>query len=167
MLQLAAAGDIEDFGVSPYKIDGDPVTALIAQINRFAGKSVSLGSACATGSKVLLQAPFRLEPVLVPKAADTAWLIASMRYSCSPLQSTDRLRWTDQGATNTWTWALNNLTELTTVIAAYGDSLGLPAASVGITTRDPKLVPKFPYGTAALIAGLALGAGALYLRRAR
>lgn len=170
-----AVGAISDIGLSPYKIYGDEFIALVAQVNRFAGKTVSLGPGCENyGSKRFLDEPLPLLPGLITtKAADLAWLIASMRWDCAPsdlqpvgiLKVADKRKWMATGATNTWAFVTTNRKELTITLAQYGDSLGLKPAVAGITEVDPKMKPKFPT-TVAVIGALAVGAY-LVSRRAK
>jgi hypothetical protein len=154
-------GAIEEAGASPYKISGDPVTALIAQLNRFAGRTVSPpGGVC--GATKYVVASFPLGPIATPQAADAAALLVWRRYSCAPrdTRSASKEKWAADGlfGGNTWAFVMNNLVEITTTIAQFGDSIGLDPATVGITERDPKMTPKFPVMTVALLGALAAAA---------
>ncbi len=162
MTYLSAFGDLTDVGISPYKISGDPVTALVAQVNRFAGKTVRAGGTC--GARTLVPKAFPLGPVITEASATAAALIVWTRYTCVPveLRSPTKEKWISDGLFNpkpsTWSFAMNNLHELTITIAQFGDSLGFAPATVGITQVDPKMAPKFPIRTVALLGVLALGA---------
>jgi hypothetical protein len=160
-------GAIEDAGASPYQIKGDPITALVAQLNRFAGKSVSPGSC---GAARLVSAPFPVAPVMDERAVTAAALIVWRRYSCVPVDvwSKAKEKWAADGmfGGNTRAFVMANLAEITTTIAQLGDSLGLEAATVGITARDPKMTPKFPTMTVVGLGVLAIGA-VLVSRRKR
>jgi hypothetical protein len=161
---MSYLGAIEDIGASPYKISGDPVTALVAQVNRFS-KGQSMGGTCPPMKAFT---PLPLVAGLSQQGATIAWALAGRRFDCAPseLRSAAKVDWVTKGSDNPWVWAMNNLNELTITLAQYGDSLGLAPASVGITQRDPKMTPKFPMVTAVLLGALAIGA-VVISRRAR
>ena len=156
----AGLSGVEDLGLTPYKINGDPVTALVAQLNRFAGKTITPGGTC--GPRKLVNEPFTLIPSIDNKAATAAALIVFTRYSCTPtdVASATKQKWANGGLFdgNTWAFVMNNITEITTTIAQFGDSMGLPPATVGITTKDPKMAPKFPTTTIVAIGVMAVAA---------
>jgi len=156
-----AAGAIEDIGKSPYNpIAGNPVIALLAQINRFAGKTLNIGGTC--GARKLVAAAHPLVPTLSQRAAEDAALIMWQRYSCVPLDlwSAKREKWAADGffVGNAWVFVLNNVNEITITLAQLADKLGLEPASTGITARDPKMTPKFPVMTVVMLAALSVGA---------
>jgi hypothetical protein len=157
---MSYLGAIEDTGASPYQIKGDPVTALVAQLNRFAGKSVAPGSCGA--ARLVADPPFPVAPVLDDRAVSSAALIVWRRYSCVSIDvwSKTKEKWAADAlfGSNTRGWVMSNLAEITTTIAQFGDSLGLGPASVGITTLDPKMTPKFPTMTVVALGLLAVGA---------
>jgi hypothetical protein len=123
-----AIGAIEDTGLSPYKVEGNPVIALIAQINRFVGKTVK-GPGCPSGARPTYpydaplgtkdSKPFMLQPALTEDAASAALQIATARYACAPftLQSTgamDKRKWLVDGSRyNTWSFVMANIAEFT------------------------------------------------------
>lgn len=114
-------------------IVGDPTVALIAQLNRFVGKSLSYGT---KGSSVPVRSAFPLVPALTDAAAFAAAVIVQARYANTTLDvwSDSKTLWINQGiAGDTTSFVRTNLQEITTTIAAYGDTLGLPPAKVGIT----------------------------------
>jgi hypothetical protein len=162
---MSYLGAIEDVGLSPYKISGDPVTALVAQLNRFAGKTINPGGLCKAMRPV--GQPFPLIAAIDTRAADAAATIVWLRYSCSPIDvsSKDKEAWALRGQTYAWVFVMNNINEITTTIAQFGDKLGLEPAKVGITERDPKMTPKFPFVTVALLGALAVGAVAVSWRK--
>jgi hypothetical protein len=154
-----AAGAIEDIGLAPYKIAGNPVLALLAQLNRFTGKTVKIGSGGpCIGARVYVPTAFPLVPVVPPRAADAAQLIVWSRYACvdPALQSLKKVAWTLHS--DSWSWTMNNLAEITTTLAQVADGLGLEPATTGITAVDPKMKPKFPTMTVVLIGALAVAA---------
>lgn len=160
-------GDITDAGASPYQIKGDPVTALIAQLNRFAGRTLSPGGKC--GSRKYLSAALPLATVLSDQAATAANILMYDRLSCltdERLIDQNQLAKVMAGTGNPIPWAMSNLQSITIQIAQLGDSLGLSPASVGITAVDPKLKPKFPM-TAAIVIGGVLLVGAIVVARSR
>jgi hypothetical protein len=112
-------------------------------------------------------------PSLDHRGATTAALIVWLRYACSPLftGSTAKEQWALAGLDNPWTFVMNNLNEVTVTVAQYGDSHGLPAAKVGITKRDPRLVPPWKFPTTPVLMGLSIGALASFatsrIRRVR
>jgi len=157
---MSYLGTVEDTGASPYQIKGDPVVALLAQLNRFAGKTVKPGGTC--GERRLVGAPFSLQPPIIDdRAATSAVLIVWQRYSCVPLDvwSSRKEKWIAAHlGGDARDFVRSNLNELTVTIAQFGDSLGLDAAKVGITELDPKMKPKFPVMTVVLLGALAIGA---------
>jgi hypothetical protein len=175
-----AVGAIEDTGLSPYDISGNPVTALVAQVNRFAGKTVKTAQSgniealkqgttrIGCGDRVFLSSPLPLIPSIDPRGANIATLIVWTRYACSPLlmASASKEAWALNGTASPWTFVMNNLKELTVTIAQYADSLGLEPAKVGITKVDPKMTPKFPTMTVVILGALALAAVFVSRRRA-
>lgn len=162
-------GAIEDIGVSPYQIAGDPVMALIAQLNRFAGRTIKLPDApgCRNSSRNYLPSgPLPLSTSLNDKSAVTANLIMYDRLQCVAIGLVDmrKLQKVIDATENPMPHVQANLNDYTTNIAQFADSLGLPAAKVGITTVDPKVAPKFPVTTVLLLGGLALAA-VFFVRR--
>lgn len=153
-------GDIADVGVTPYSIQGNPVMALIAQLNRFAKKTVNPGGKCGSRN-YLPQGALPLVTTLDEKAATTANLIMYDRLNCiSDVTLLDfrKMKVVNDALTNPIPWAMANLNDITTQIAQFADSLDLAPAAVGITTRDPKMTPSFPTKTVLLLGGLALAA---------
>lgn len=153
-------GAVENVGASPYQVKGDPVTALIAQLNRFAGRTVNPGAKCGSRN-YLPQGALPLATVLDDRAATAANLIMYDRLNCisdERLIDQNKLAKVRNGLANSISWAMANLADVTVQIAQLGDSLGLAPASVGITTVDPKLKPKFPMTTVVILGVLALGA---------
>ena len=155
-------------GAAPYSVQGDPTVALMAQLNRFAGKSVSAGDRC--GRRVFVKRELPLIDSLTDEAATAAVLLIHERYNCVPLglYSAQKVQWAISGLNNSVVFVAQNLNEITLTIAQLGDSLGLPAAKAGITQVDPKLKPKSkaPYYIAGGVLVALLGVVA-YQRRAR
>lgn len=140
---------IEDPAVA---VQGDPVVALIAQVNRFVGKSRGVGSV-----------PFPLassldDSFIGTKLATSAIIIALQRIDAAPLMLQDHKhkRQLSDALTNPVPYVRAHLNQLTTTIAQFGDSKGLAPAAVGITKADPRFTPKFPIKTVALLGGLAV-----------
>jgi hypothetical protein len=153
-------GAIEDIGLTPYQVSGNPVMALIAQLNRFAGKTVDPGAKCGKRN-YLPYGALPLVTTLDSKAATTANLIVYDRLNCiSDVSLLDfkAMEKVNNALTNPIPWAMANLGDITIQIAQFADSLDLPPASVGITTRDPKMTPKFPTVTVLLLGALAVAA---------
>lgn len=164
---VATGADISEAGASPYQVKGDPVVALIAQLNRFAGKTVSPSSHC-TSRNYLPGGPLPLASSLSLHAATIANLIATDRYNCAPTGTYSKAKalWITNGSDGKEVaFATANLAELTITIAQFADSLGLPAATVGITERDPKMTPKMPVVTIAVVGVLAIVAVAMSRRK--
>jgi hypothetical protein len=164
-MTYCSMGAITDIGASPYKISGDPVTALVAQLNRFVGKTVDAGC----GGITPVPSAFPLVPAISNSAAQAAALILWQRYRCAPSDVWSKTKddWASSALFSggdpvppavTWSFVMNNLTEVTTTIAQFADTQGLAPADVGITQVDPKLTPKFPVGTAVIVGALAIGA---------
>lgn len=162
---LAAGADIAEMGVSPYQIAGDPVVALHAQLNRFAGKTVNPGGKC--GSRTYLRSDLPLAKTIDDQVATIALLILRDRYECVPIDvwSQQKSKWVTEGLGNAVPFVTGNLAEITVTIAQIGDSLDLAPAKQGITRRDPKFTPKFPVVTVAIIGALALAAVAISRRK--
>lgn len=166
---MSYLGAIEDIGANPYQIAGDPVMALIAQLNRFAGKTVKPGGKCGDRN-YLPQGPLPLATTLTDKAAVTANLIMYDLLSClsdERLIDNRALQKVMEGLNYTVTWAMSDLSNITTRIAQFGDMLGLSPAAVGITTVDPKVAPQFPTMTVLILGGLAVAAFMVSTRRKR
>lgn len=161
-------GGIEDLGLGP-QVNGDPILALIAQLNRFAGKTVAPGFRCKP--TVYLHGALPMAPELSDKAASTAWLLMGQRYSCVPDDqfSQSKNAWVNSfnagSIADTKAWVQSNLNEITITIAQFGDKLGLAPAAYGITERDTKFTPSLTPTTAIFAVG-AVGLGlVLALRR--
>ncbi len=168
MLQLSLAPEYTDAGAAPYVVQGDPAAALVAQVNRFAGKSVSLG--CKARPYVPRAVP---AAVLTDDAMFSAALIVNDFYNCActamgascPDFGQQKARWANNGFTNYQTFVPANLNEITLALAQIADSKGYAPAAVGITAVDPKLKPtsKAPWYVA---GGLAIAAlGVVFTRR--
>ena len=105
--------------------------------------------------------PIPLTSKLDDHAATIANLIVYDRFNCVgdvSLLDFKKLAAVNTALGNTIPWVRANITEITTQIAQFADLLGLDAASVGITARDPKMTPKFPTMTVILLGALAIGA---------
>ncbi len=155
-------------GLAPYQVQGDPVVALIAQVNRFAGRSLKIGTC---GSRAYVPRAFPLNGGLTDAVTTAAALIIHDRYACVAVQivNPQKLQWAIQGISDSIAFVSQNLDEITLTLAQVGDSLGLSPANVGITTVDPKLKPKskLPYivfGGSLLVAAIVAG---LYMRKGR
>lgn len=158
----------EDTGASPYKITGDPVIALIAQLNRFAGKSIQLKGENCKAIRRYLSEKLPLVAALNDKAATTAIVIVYDIVSCvTDVRMIDRRlqKRASDGLTNSIPWAMSNLADITVRIAQFGDAEGLDSATVGITKRDERVTPKFPTTTTVLLAAVALGV--IFMLKAR
>jgi len=165
---LGAISIDEDTGASPYQITGDPVVALIAQLNRFAGKSIQLKGETCKQTRRYLSAKLPLVAALDDKAATTANLIMHDIVSCVfDVRMIDKKlqKRVSDGLVNSIPWAMSNLAEITVRIAQFGDAEGLDSATVGITKRDERVTPKFPTTAAVLVVAVALGA--LYVLKVR
>lgn len=157
-------GDVADMGTG-VQVTGDPVLALIAQLNRFAGKTFTLGGGC--GSRRLVSAAFPMVPGSLSDAAATAAvLILESRYSCVGLDLFDgqKAKWARDGLIEPISFVTGNLPEITTTIAQFGDSLGLAPAAYGITTKSPLFQKKLKTEHIVMLGGVALAAIVL-LRR--
>ena len=154
-----AAGAIEEAGTGT-AIVGDPIIALKAQLNRFAGKSFNPSGVKEPRRYVTMAFPLA-SGNLTDQQATVATIIVYDRYVSAPLEvySAAKAAWAFRGLSgDTVAFVTANLAEITTTVAEYGDSLGLDPASVGITTRSPKFRSRFPYGTVALVGGLVVAA---------
>jgi len=135
-------------GANPYgAVEGNPIVALIAQVNRFAGKTIpcSVSSGAASGGLRVLNNPLPLTPVVTGDVAYAAAQITYARYNCSGMDfwSDTKSNWVLRALqSDTIAWVNQNLNELTVTLAQYGDSQGYPPADVGITKVDEKVTPK-------------------------
>lgn len=147
-------GATDDIGLSPFKVEGNPVIALLAQLNRFAGKTVKPGNRC-TGDRRYVKEPYPLVPVLNEQAAVIANMIVFDRHTCVPGVVSDiEVRWAQKATTiGYWVWAMNDLDKITKTIAQFADSLGLEPATVGITKVDERVRPKAKIPPIVFIAG--------------
>lgn len=162
-------GAIEDIGLAPYQVQGDPVKALIAQLNRFAGKTISPGGKCGTRN-YLPHGALPVVSVLDEKAATTANLIVYDSLNCisdERLLDFKAMKTVNDALTNPIPWAMANLANITVRIAQFADSKGLAPASVGITTVDPNVTPKTSPTTIIFLAGVALAGAFYFMRRKR
>lgn len=156
-------GDVSDMGTS-IQVTGDPVLALIAQLNRFAGKTLT-PPGC--GARKFVSAAFPMVPGAISDAAATsAVLILESRYSCAGVDMFDpqKAAWARNGLVDPISFVSSNLSEITTTIAQFGDSLGLEPASYGITTKNPLFKKKLKTEHVIMLGGVALAAIVL-LRR--
>jgi hypothetical protein len=163
---MLALTPVEDFGLAPYKVQGDPFVALLAQLNRFAGEKVKIGNC---DKEVYVEKPYPLHRDSVDDAsAGAALRIINQRYACAPsgLTAQNEWTWARKGLDNPLAFLKWNLDQITLIIAQVGDIAGFDAAEVGITTRDPRHAKKFPTGSVIAI-GLLLAAigGATYYQR--
>jgi hypothetical protein len=155
------AGAISDAGASPYQTTGNPVIALIAQLNRFVGKTVPMPPNSSCGARNYLpNGPLPLTPVLDNHAATVAWAIIDDRLHCiADVSLIDNKSGAAQrqaaGLMDPIPWAMGDLNSITVQIAQFADSLGLDPATVGITKTDPKMAAPFP------MTLVLLGVGAL------
>lgn len=152
---VATGADVADMGTG-LEVSGDPVIALVAQLNRFAGKTVAPGGGCS--ERRYLTAALPLASSLDDKAATTALVILYDRYYCvdSGLFSKAKAMWASNGLQNPVPFVRANLAEIVPTLAQFADSLGYPPAAVGITKRAPGFAPAFPYGTVAVVGALAV-----------
>jgi hypothetical protein len=150
------------------QVAGDPVLALIAQLNRFAGKTFSPEGCGGTAARHYVNTAFPMVPQLTDAAATAAALIVYDRYRCAPIDQSlgeTKSKWASAALSGDTTgWAMQNLAEIVPTIAQFGDSLGLPPASYGITTTDKKFAPKLDTTQIILLGGVAF-AGILLLTR--
>lgn len=153
----------DQIGVAKYKVTGDPVIALLAQLNRFANKSVQAGPAC--GSRFYVPKVFPLTRMLPFAAANQAHLIIAEMATCAPIGTRDaKLVHRLAAVDNVVGWVTENINDVTIKLAQLGDSLGLAAAVAGITKVDESLTPKFPTGLFVLV-GVGLGFAYILKRR--
>jgi hypothetical protein len=188
-LAAPALPDIATTGLNPYDpIKGNPIVALIAQLNRFVGRKVTHGSACygiEPGAKLTsgqnlsvtyLTKPFEELPSLSSHAADTAHLILYNILTCPEdarmidTQTRDAME-KSIAQMGEQLWVLGNLASVTVKLALFADSQGLPPAPVGITKAAPGSAssksPGAPIGWILLgLGALAAGAALLLTRRA-
>lgn len=135
-------------------IQGDPVQALIAQLNRFA----SVDNVAPFTSNVLDTNVSLRALNLLRRQAETA------KAGGDP-SAQDLLNELSQPLTimDPRSYISARIAQTTHILANYGDSLKLPTAKVGITTRDPRFQKKWgPWKWALAIAGIGaatIGAG--------
>lgn len=152
MSYLPTGADPSGTGVGP-AIQGDPTIALLAQLNRFAGKEIAPAPGAA--ARHYVSAPFALDPTALNNRATTAAAsILIDRYQYAPINGYDKgsASWAINGSEDPDKFVPANLETITAVIALYGDKLGLAPAVTGITTRDPRFVPTIPWVKIGLVA---------------
>jgi len=112
-------------------IEGDPVVALIAQLNRFAGKSFT------PGGTPVRSGGFPLNAGLSDAVTTAATILVYNRYEYVPHEfyTVSKAAWANAGLSDTIKFVSENLREIVVTIAEYGDKVGLPPAKVGITKR--------------------------------
>jgi hypothetical protein len=172
MSYLGSIENVENIGLSPYQIAGNPALALIAQLNRFAKRTITLPpitDSCRTkGTRNYLRMvadsnqPLPMVPVIDPTVANLAHLIMYDRLTCVAPGLGDPRKLKQvvdaEGDGKIIIWAMSNTKDITTQIAQFADKLGLDPAKVGITAVDPKMKSKFPTMTVVLIGALAVAA---------
>lgn len=157
----------EDAGLGP-SIKGDPTIALLAQLNRFAGKLLTPGDGCTRELNFLSKPTYPLvASALDLRAATAAVVILYHRYYCSPTGFFDKGKalWANSGLLDPIRFVNANMSTIVPTIAQFGDKLGLEPAVVGITERDPRFTPSFPIKTAALLGVFAVAAIVVTQRR--
>lgn len=133
----------EDTGLGP-QVVGDPVIALFAQLNRFAGRMVSPTTGAARHyvaepfSLGLVSAlPEMIRPAAIDlRAAMAAVSILIDRYQLTTDTDSRLTKWAISSLDSPQAFVRANIDTIVPIIAQYGDSLGLDPAAVGITTRD-------------------------------
>lgn len=146
-------------GISP-TISGSPLVAFYAQLNRYRGHSN--------------QPPFDLAtPTVTNEAALTAILLLQARLASGLIQIPDtataqnEMAKLDAALKDPITYVNARLSQVTQTLAVYGDTIGLPVASVGITTSSVK---RTRWGLAlglTAVLGLAAWGGYRYWRSRR
>jgi hypothetical protein len=171
-LAAPALPDIATYGLNPYDpITGDKVVALIAQINRFAGKKVDasvLDVGCP--ARTYLPAPLPVTNALDPWAASMAGNILRSSMVCTGnAQLTDygAVKRLDDGMYSPVKWVMADLESIIVRIATFGDTLGLEPASVGITKRNPNIKPPPAFPTGMVLFGLLIISAAVVTWRMR
>jgi hypothetical protein len=159
----------------PYNVEGNPVIALIAQVNRFINYTVK-GPGCPNGSQPTLGfSKFPVQPALTPDAAYCAIMIMRARHLCSDpnlrwtgstadIGGKGSLQWLDAGskAQGDWTFVMNNLDWFTKSIAQFADYLGRDVAAVGIKVADTRVFGKGSSTNAkAVVLGVVLVLGGI------
>lgn len=167
MLKLVLLGP-EDTGLGP-QVQGDPMIALLAQLNRFAGRTLNAGVNCTgckkTSSRRYVAAPYPLVANAFNLAAATsAVMLLVDRYQYVPDSSFDKRLsdWAMSGYDDPMSFVLDNTATIVPMIAQFGDRLGLDPAEVGITERDPRIPKPFPTGKVVAAVGV-VGAVAAFV----
>jgi hypothetical protein len=107
--------------------DADPVTTLITQVNRF-------GPAAPAAYRIAPQVFELATGSLAPDAALAAILIFQRRASAAYDQfhdagSESAIARANAGFADPVTFVMGNIAEVTSAVAGYGDSVGLPPAA--------------------------------------
>lgn len=113
-------------GAAP-TINGDHVVALYAQLNRYRARAG--------------QVPFVTGPVITTEAAYTAIMLMQARLVSGLIQIPDPEIVQQQEALNVAlknpiAYVQQNLDTVVQTLAVYGDTIGLPSATVGVTTNS-------------------------------
>lgn len=137
---------INTSSVAP-SISGDHVTALYAQLNRYRAHSG--------------QQPFIYGPVITPEAAYTAIALLMARLASGLVEIPDAEAAKQQQAVlneaikNPIPYVQQHLDQVIQTLAIYGDTIGLPSATVGVTTNSAMGFPMpLKIGLGLLVAGL-------------
>ena len=149
----------DPFVPSGQAVQGDPVIALAAQVNRvlqqelYAPGPGQLSRDLASSAIVLMQTIAIAAAITDPLAADQVGLL-TQALAKDPIG-----------------YVSPRVKQITQALAIFGDQLGRPAAKVGITTRDPRFTRKWDawMWASAIGVGLtaALGAGLVAKRLGR
>lgn len=139
-------------------VQGDPVQALAAQVNRLVEK------------QLYAPAPGQLTRDLAASALVLMQTIAIAAAVTDPLAA-DQVGVLTQALKDPVNYVAPRVTQITQALAIYGDQLGLAPAKTGITQRDPRFTRKWDgwMWTGAIALGLtaALGASRIAKRLAR
>lgn len=136
-------------GVAP-KLSGDPVAALVAQLNRFRKRD--------------RRPALPITVILTPGIAYAALYTVRERYAAalattgdtrinSEITRIDRAMSGDPHLPDVVTAVKNDIVSIVQTLALYGDSLGLEPATIGIVSEEGSSTP--------VIIGVAVGAVAL------
>ncbi len=147
-------------GVSP-TIAGSPLVAFYAQLNRYRAHSQQPLFDLAT-------------PTVTPEAAVTAILLLQARLLSGLIQIPDQaavqreIALLDAGLKNPVGYVQPQITQVTQTLAVYGDMIGLPVASVGITTNSVKRTRwGLAFGLTAVLGLAAWGGYRIWRSRSR
>lgn len=128
-------------------VQGDPVVALAAQVNRINGKAQFAPAPGQLSVDLALAALVIMQTITIAAAVSDPLAVDQLNAITAAFKS------------NPVGYVAPRITQITQAIAIYGDTLGIPPAKIGITQKDPRFSIKWDGWM--WVGALAAGATAL------